>query len=472
MGKIKEEKKKLHKQNQRILFSLTAVLLIGLGVLAFLVINHVARATVTAPKITIKQGEKLPALRVKLSDKDSKKIVLDKKKKYTASDFFKDLEAGKGYTVKTKADAKVEGSYKTEIVFDKKIQKKLDGEWKRKLKLVIEPGKIIVKNPIGSWEGDKFKKYDGTYVKEDFVVSKGKTYYFNADGKKVTGIQTLPSGIYAFDTKGAMQTGWQKAGDDKYYMGKDGAALLGWQEIKGKTYYFADDGKMATGKQKIGLAKCEFNEKGELVSREESDIDTSKPMVALTFDDGPGKRTGELLAQLEKYNAHATFFMLGQNVARYPDEVKKMQEIGCELGNHSYSHENLSKVKASVIKKEVGNTNTGIAKITGEGATVMRPPYGAISDTLKKNVGMPMIMWNIDTLDWKTRNAKKTIETVMDNVDDGDVILMHDIHTESVDAALQLIPKLQKAGYQLVTVSELAAAKGVTLEKGGRYSDF
>lgn len=472
MGKIKEEKNKLHKKNQRIIFLLAAVLIISLGALAFIIINHVARATVTAPEITIKQGEELPELRVKLSDKDSKKITLDKKKKYTASDFFKDLEAGKGYTIKTKADSTVEGSYKTEIVFDKKIQKKLDGEWKRKLKLVIKPGKIVVKNPIGTWKGDKFKKYDGTYVKEEFVVSKGKTYYFNADGKKVTGIQTLPSGIYAFDKNGVMQTGWQKVGDDKYYMGKDGTALLGWQEIKGKTYYFADDGKMATGKQKIGLAKCEFNEKGELVSREESDIDVSKPMVALTFDDGPGKRTGELLAQLEKYNAHATFFMLGQNVSRYPDEVKKMQEIGCELGNHSYSHKNLAKENAEGIKKEVGDTNAGIAKIAGEGATVMRPPYGAISDTLKKNVGMPMIMWNIDTLDWKTRNAKKTIETVMNNVDDGDIILMHDIHTETIDAALQLIPKLQKAGYQLVTVSELAAAKGVTLEKGGRYSDF
>lgn len=472
MGKIKEEKTKQYRKRQRVIFSLTAVLVVAVCMLVFVIINHIAKATVTAPKITIKQGEELPTLQVKLSEKDSKKIVLDKKKKYTVEDFFKDLEVGKGYTIKTKADPAVEGSYKTEVVFDKNIQKKLDNEWKRKVKLTLKPGKIVVKNPIGEWEGEKFKRYDGSYVTEDFVVSKGKTYYFDADGNMATGIHKIGGGTYAFDEKGVMKTGWQKDESGKYYMGKNGAALIGWQEIKGKTYYFDADGKMATGKLKVGLTECEFNKKGELVSKKESSIDPKKPMVALTFDDGPGKRTGELLAQLEKYNAHATFFMLGQNVSRYPDVVKKMKEIGCELGNHSYSHKNLAKASVAGITDEVGKTNTNIAQIAGEGATVMRPPYGAISDTLKATVGMPMILWNIDTLDWKTRNAQKTIETTMNNVDDGDIILLHDIHTESVDAALKLIPMLEKVGYQLVTVSELAAAKGVTLENGGRYTDF
>ena len=323
MGNIKEEKTKQYRKRQRVIFSLTAVLVVAVCMLVFVIINHIAKATVTAPKITIKQGEELPTLQVKLSEKDSKKIVLDKKKKYTVEDFFKDLEVGKGYTIKTKADPAVEGSYKTEVVFDKNIQKKLDNEWKRKVKLTLKPGKIVVKNPIGEWEGEKFKRYDGSYVTEDFVVSKGKTYYFDADGNMATGIHKIGGGTYAFDEKGVMKTGWQKDESGKYYMGKNGAALIGWQEIKGKTYYFDADGKMATGKLKVGLTECEFNKKGELVSKKESSIDPKKPMVALTFDDGPGKRTGELLAQLEKYNAHATFFMLGQNVSRYPDVVKK-----------------------------------------------------------------------------------------------------------------------------------------------------
>lgn len=472
MGKIREEKEKQDRKKKLLLLSLATIIVLTAGVLAVVIANHIAKVTIMAPKITIKQGEELPALQVKLSEKDSKKIVLDKKKKYTAEDFFKDLESGKGYTIKTKADPAVEGSYKTEVIFNKNIQKKLDNEWKRKVKLTLEPGKIVVKNPIGEWEGKKFKRYDGSYVTEDFVVSKGKTYYFDADGNMAVGIHKIGGGTYAFDEKGVMQTGWQKDDKGKYYMGENGAALIGWQEIEGKTYYFTADGKMATGKQKVGLAECEFDKKGALVSKKESSIDPEKPMVALTFDDGPGKRTGELLAQLEKYNAHATFFMLGQKVSSYPDVVKKMKEIGCELGNHSYSHKNLAKASVAGITDEVGKTNTNIAKAAGEGATVMRPPYGAISDTLKATVGMPMILWNIDTLDWKTRNAQKTIETTMNNVDDGDIILLHDIHTESVDAALQLIPKLQEAGYQLVTVSELAVAKGVTLENGGRYTDF
>lgn len=91
---------------------------------------------------------------------------------------------------------------------------------------------------------------------------------------------------------------------------------------------------------------------------------------------------------------------------------------------------------------------------------------------MKENVGLPMILWNIDTLDWKTRDAKATVDHVMSKAKDGDIILMHDIHSETIDAALELIPKLQEAGFQLVNVSELAAAKGITLESGQKYTDF
>ncbi len=102
----------------------------------------------------------------------------------------------------------------------------------------------------------------------------------------------------------------------------------------------------------------------------------------------------------------------------------------------------------------------------------MRPPYGAISDTMKSTIKMPMILWNIDTLDWKTRNAQKTVDLVMQKVGDGDVILLHDIHSESVDAAMELVPKLIAEGYQLVTVSEMAAAKDIKMKDGESYTDF
>lgn len=149
-----------------------------------------------------------------------------------------------------------------------------------------------------------------------------------------------------------------------------------------------------------------------------------------------------------------------------------MKKIGCELGSHSYDHANLSKLDDEGIKKQMSDTNENLKKASGSFASVMRPPYGAINDTVKENVGSPMILWNIDTLDWKTRDVQKTIDAVMDHVEDGDIILLHDIHTETVDATIELIPKLEDAGYQLVTVSEMAAAKGVELKDGGKYTDF
>ena len=269
-----------------------------------------------------------------------------------------------------------------------------------------------------------------------------------------------------------MQTGWQKNGSDKYYMMKSGGAVTGWQKVGKNTYYFENDGKMVTGEVNIGLSVCKFDKKGNLISKKAGKVDPKKPMVALTFDDGPGPRTLELLKALEKYNAHATFFMVGQNVSIHKDALKKMKEIGCELGNHSYNHANLSKQDAKGLKDQVDKTNDLIKGIVGRGATVLRPPYGAIGGVMHEKVKMPMILWNIDTLDWKTRNAQKTIETVMNNVGDGDIVLMHDIHTESVDAALKLIPKLEKEGYQLVTISEMAVAKGQKLENGVKYCDF
>lgn len=201
-------------------------------------------------------------------------------------------------------------------------------------------------------------------------------------------------------------------------------------------------------------------------------IDPAAPMVALTFDDGPGKRTGELLDALEEHRAHATFFMLGKSMGAYPNEIKRMKKIGCETASHSYDHPNLSKMDETGIRDQVDRTDQKLSEIIGEGASLIRPPYGAISDTMKASVGMPMILWNIDTLDWKTRNAEATVNTVMESVKDGDIILMHDIHTESVDAAVELIPKLIDAGFQLVTVSEMAAAKGIVLENGKSYTDF
>ena len=474
-----KNRRKRKKRNQILILAACLVLacLVLTGILKLAgVIGVKTEVMLKADKIEIQQNSQDPvnltATATSEDEKKAAKVWLDKKKGYSVADFINELRAGKNYEISTDAKTDTEGKYKITIKMNSDIQKKLENEWKHKVRLTVENGTFVVTNPTGTWDGDKFKKYDGTYVMNDFVVSKGKTYYFDADGNKVTGKQVINNATYFFNKDGIMQTGWKKTDDGTYYLGDNGAAVIGWQTIEDDDYYFDNSGIMATGEVQVGLVKCTFSKKGKLKSKGDVNIDASKPMVALTFDDGPGERTGELLAQLEKYNAHATFFMQGKNIPGKEDFVKKMKETGCELGNHSYDHPQLTKLSADKIANQIGTTNDLIQQAAGSTATVMRPPYGAINDTVRSSVGLPMILWSIDTLDWKTRNAQSSIDTVMNDVQDGDVILMHDIHTESIDAALVLIPKLEEAGYQLVTVSEMAKAKGVALQNGEKYVDF
>lgn len=197
-----------------------------------------------------------------------------------------------------------------------------------------------------------------------------------------------------------------------------------------------------------------------------------QPMLALTFDDGPGPYTADLLECFEKHGAHATFFMVGKNIPNYPDAVKKMADIGCELGNHSYDHAKLTKLSLAEMQAEITQTNDAVSAIVGKPASLLRVPYGATNDSVNEICAMPMIQWSVDTLDWKTRSTEATVENVLNYAEDGDIILLHDIHSSSVEAAKQLIPALQNKGFKLVTVSEMAKARGHKLENGNTYFSF
>jgi peptidoglycan/xylan/chitin deacetylase (PgdA/CDA1 family) len=203
-----------------------------------------------------------------------------------------------------------------------------------------------------------------------------------------------------------------------------------------------------------------------------SKIDPDKPMVALTFDDGPSIYTPEILKQLKKYNARATFFVVGERVNSYAKTIQQANKQGCEIGSHSYSHANLGTASAATINSQLNKTEKRIKKILGFYTPIMRPPYGSISTTLREKVGKPMILWSIDTLDWKTRNTASTVKAVMSKAQDGDIVLMHDLYSATKDAALQIIPKLIKKGYQLVTVSEMATYKEYALKDGKAYTDM
>lgn len=192
--------------------------------------------------------------------------------------------------------------------------------------------------------------------------------------------------------------------------------------------------------------------------------------VALTFDDGPSTvNTPKILDILEKYNAHATFFVLGNRAAAGADVLKREVALGCEIGSHSWDHTNLSSLKMPGVNKQNSKTIGLVKKLTGYDVKIMRPPYGAISDVMRKKLKMPMILWSLDTLDWKSKDADKVFKQIKKNVSDGDIILVHDIHPSTAEAMKKVIPWLQENGYDILTVSELMERKGKKIKNGIAY---
>lgn len=265
----------------------------------------------------------------------------------------------------------------------------------------------------------------------------------------------------------ARTPGWHDSEDGRWYQNTDGTYFVsGFQEIDGVTYSFDDNGYIQTGWVTKGANDYYFNKDGSYNPAEK------KPMLALTFDDGPGEYTDRLLDCLEQNNAKATFFMQGQNVEGYQDTVKRMMEIGCELGSHSYDHTNLYNLDADGVAKQFKDTDAALIEACGQPASVARAPYGNWSEEIINAAGKPFFMWSLDTKDWQLMNAEADYNAVMNgDLTDGSIILMHDIHEPSVEAAIRLIPDLIAKGYKLVTVSEMAQAKGVDLQLAS-YSDF
>ena len=269
-------------------------------------------------------------------------------------------------------------------------------------------------------------------------------------------------------TKAAQLTaGWHDDENGKWYQNADGTYFVGgMQEIDGSTYYFDDNGYIKTGWVEVGFDDYYFNDDGTY------DPSQHKTRIALTFDDGPGEYTDELLDCLEENNAHATFFMLGQNVGSWESTVQRMADIGCEIGSHSWDHPNLYDLSMDSVAKEFSDTDAALEKACGQKASVARAPYGNWSDDIISTVGKPFFTWSLDSLDWSYLDVNKDYDAVMNgDLTDGSIILMHDIHEPSVQAAIKMIPELVQKGYKLMTVSELAAAKGVTLQNAN-YSDF
>lgn len=191
----------------------------------------------------------------------------------------------------------------------------------------------------------------------------------------------------------------------------------------------------------------------------DDDTDCAKvKCVALTFDDGPSAAyTGTLLTYLARYDARATFFTVGQNVVAHPELVRAEARGGNEVGNHSWSHPDLTRLSAEQVAYQLHRTSAAIKAATGRAPTLFRPPYGAVNSTVRNATRLSAVLWTLDTEDWKYPNASKVAESVVSKVKRNDVVLLHDIHPTSVAAVPQILHTLSTEGYHFVTVSHLRA---------------
>ena len=202
-------------------------------------------------------------------------------------------------------------------------------------------------------------------------------------------------------------------------------------------------------------------------------IDPAKPMIALTFDDGPSAHTDRLLDIFKEYGGKGTFFLVGGHVDYRPDTVKRIAAEGHEIGGHSVDHPQLTKLSSEDVAYQLSWTRDKICEVTGVDSYLVRPPYGAYDDEVQRiaaGLGIAFINWSVDTLDWKYKNAETVHDKIMSDVFDGAVILCHDIHKTTVDAMETVIPELLDMGYQLVTVSDLLSVKNEMLTAGAVYN--
>lgn len=203
----------------------------------------------------------------------------------------------------------------------------------------------------------------------------------------------------------------------------------------------------------------------------ELETETETRYVALTFDDGPRAGvTDRLLDGLKELGASATFFLVGEEAAKAPELVKRIQAEGHQVGNHTWSHMRLEGVDPAALLREIEQTDLLLEELLGSGSYWLRPPYGMIAPEVAAGVNVPLVKWSVDPRDWESRNTEQVVRAVLEAVEPNSIILLHDIYPTSVDAALELVETLQEEGYWFVTVEELLWLNGIAPEPGVLYS--
>lgn len=274
--------------------------------------------------------------------------------------------------------------------------------------------------------------------------------------------------ILAFIFTFCAVTGCSPAGDDQVVVITDSGSLSDGVEDKRPTVAPTGIPEKATIEPQQTSEPTETPAPTQSTS---SNIDPDKPMVALTFDDGPhAPVTSRILDMVEQYNIKVTFFMVGNRIAgNNIDVVKRAYALGCELANHSWDHTSLKGMNRDQLKAILDPVDDAVYDCVGVRTKLVRPVGGAYDDKLLKIAEQPYIMWSVDTEDWRVREKNAIFEHVKNDTFDGAIILMHDIRVPTADACELAIPWLIEQGYQLVTVSELFEARGITLEPGQVY---
>jgi peptidoglycan/xylan/chitin deacetylase (PgdA/CDA1 family) len=194
------------------------------------------------------------------------------------------------------------------------------------------------------------------------------------------------------------------------------------------------------------------------VTAQDSRLDPAKPMIALTFDDGPGMYTDSILNILEQYNARATFCVQGKHIKGKNETLLRAVALGCEIIGHSWEHERFTELECEEIQRQILDVHSLIESIAGVMPAIYRPPFGEIDERVRlasEEVGFALLKWSVDPKDWQDRDADLIYDRILADVKNGSVVISHDVYETTAMAMVQLIPELIATGYQLVTVSEL-----------------
>lgn len=190
-------------------------------------------------------------------------------------------------------------------------------------------------------------------------------------------------------------------------------------------------------------------------------------LVALTFDDGPRRSTTRrLLDGLELREANATFFLVGERIEGCEDLIEEMAEAGHQVGVHTFNHVLVTELSREDFDLQVGKTRALLTDFLGEGEFWLRPPYGIVDDSVERWADGPLVLWSVDPEDWKDHDVERIVASVVERVEDGDVILMHDIYQSSAEAAIRIVDALEEKGFCFVTVEQLMVRQGIAPEAG------